>query len=159
MTAGAAVGQRVSAPPGTHFVRNDDYFNLHDEARAGSSNKDCKICLLQRWWQPGPEGMGTAGKSKTLQILTYDESLKNPVRTLIVLRCWALWQAGEAGWLDHSPVRRGWYTDEVEALRAEVANLGRAPGTTGSAAADVKINLWAPQVLSVTKRCWLAVQI
>ena len=140
-----AEAQDVPSQPGSSIAKAKEFMV------ALTSDFDLRLhasmTILARWCIPGPEGMGTAMMWKTVQILEYDPSLDSPNRTYIVLRCWALWRAQQGDWLNHHPLRQRWYQHELADLRAAVSKLGTPKGTTGCAAADMKVREWAPAVL------------
>ena len=135
------------APSGTHVFDKSGYFTFVNYATKGEK-KDCKVIVCRRFCVPGPFGLGLSNKSKTLQILSFDESLAHPVRSHILLKAWSLFRSSQGDWLDYCPSRRRWWNDELNNLKKEIAALGYAPGTIGSHAADEKLREWCPQALT-----------
>ena len=62
-----------------------------------------------------PRGLGMATISKQIQPTEFGETRYAPVRSLLVLRAWAVWRARQNGWADAS-IRRKIHIDEQEAL-------------------------------------------
>ena len=113
---------REKLPAGTHVIFNNGYFTLVNYAKCGK-HTDCKMIICPRFCTSPPFGMGSTGKSKTVQILSYDTNIQRPHRSYIVLRCWALHRASQAGWLEHSSARQRWHRQEVLSVRQAIADL------------------------------------
>lgn len=133
--------QEVRAKPGTHTAWGNGYFTCTNDP----AYRDAKIRLRPRWCTA--EHLQRGEMSKAYTILTYDDTEDAPTRTYLMLRAWMLWRVQRNGFVGKRMVRRRWFEHEVRSLRQDIANLMVAGGGTGSAAADVEISRWMPDLM------------
>ena len=126
------------------FDTPDGYFTLINDPKYNN----VKMCMLPRWQQPQPDGMGMSIWSKTLKIADYDgeEMIANLV--YLVADSWKLWRASHGAFLKLLPARFTWYCNELDRLRHKIQALGVAGGGTGNAEVDNAILAWAPAALA-----------
>ena len=122
-------------PANTHTVWNNGYFRLMRDTRY----TDAKMWVCTKWCVDAE--MGRKDLSKTLQILSFDDSLDEPVQTFLVLRAWMLWRAAQNKWHERIKSRRDWYSGELRKLQADCGEISL------SMSATKEIRKWCPQVL------------
>ena len=93
-------------------------------------------------------GMGRDFMTKTMTPHHYGESFERPVRTLLLLRAWAIWRAKLMGWSARAPGRLREVAMQSSSLEADVRAL---QGTAGrpllhNKEAEVQLRKWAPAV-------------
>ncbi|CAK0870746.1 unnamed protein product [Prorocentrum cordatum] len=114
-----------------------------------TGNPDVKIVMHEGWSHPPPGGMGDKNRSKTLTPAHYGESRDDPVRSVIVLRCWMLWRAGSNGWSAAHPGRARDFAEEAGRLQREIQDLQPlAGGLLGHPRADARLREWVPDIVA-----------
>ena len=87
--------------------------------------------------------------SKALSPHHYDEDWDNPVRTLILLKCWCIWRARHLGWAKSKDCRLREVQRQVDRvtqeLKAAQTGLDERP-LLGSAAAEHLLHKWVPDI-------------
>ena len=91
-------------------------------------------------------GMGTRPMSKLVRPSDNAETRENPVRSLLLLRAWAVWRAQLHGWADHCDRRKKYVADLADRLQRDIATLGAPCGLLGNLANAVLREV-APEIV------------
>ena len=85
----------------------------------------------------GRDGMGgAAAKQKQVRPGSYGEKLDDPVRTLLVLRGWALWRARVCDWATECPSRAEHFARHAALLERDVRSLNATDRLLGDTSAN-----------------------
>ena len=116
---------------------------------------DVKL-LMKQPFRNVSTGMGVAMMSKALSPHHYGETWEEPVKTIILLKCWGVWRARWIGWCRQKDCRQREVSRQVERLTAEIISVQRAlPARPllGSLAAETLLGKWVPDIVgSLTSR-------
>ena len=116
------------------------YFYILDN----EGHPDVKIRMRDVW--ACDEHMGRYAMSRTLTPTHYGETRAAPARSLILLKAWALWRAGQKGWSSQRPGRARQFERDLVALEAEMRGV---PGELlGNDAADALLRKWVPDLVA-----------
>ena len=77
--------------------------------------------------------------TKQLTPIDYGESREDPVRSLLLLRCWALWRAGAGGWKDGKPCRKAHFAEHEAKLERDVVALNSPDKLLGNERANCEL--------------------
>ena len=95
-----------------------------------------------------PRGLGMASISKQIQPTEFGETRDAPVRSVLVLRAWAVWRARQDGWADATS-RRKVHIDEQEALiERDVRVLDEPCRLLGNVEANKALSICAPDIVA-----------
>ena len=99
-------------------------------------------------------GMGNHSFSKTVSPHHYGDAWENPRRSLLVLRAWAIFRAGQLGWCKARPSRMREILKQRSALDRDLRALhGGAPlPLIGNEAASKLIKQWVPDVAAAIEK-------
>ena len=133
-------------PPGTWKVWEGTWFY----ATQTPGWLDVKMHMKHPLRQPGT-GMGSEWMSRSLTAYHYGELQTNPVRTLLLLRSWAIYRARLRGWAREREGRVREVSRQLEALVLDVrATDGRAEIKApifGEKAAHSHFHHWTPDLV------------
>ena len=100
------------------------------------------------WRQPAPAGMGVTNVSKQLTPRHYAEEAGDPTRTLLLLRAWALWRAGQGGWASLQRGRARHFKEQEVLLERDIKALGASCKLLGPRNANSLLRGWAPEAVA-----------
>ena len=135
----AEVSRRVLPP-----LWSDEYFWVCDNIGA-----DClQMRVRAHHRRPRAEGgMGPRPMSKLVRPSDYAETRGNPIRSLLLLRAWAVWRAQLHGWADHCGRRKKYVADLADRLQRDIATLGAPCRLLGNLAANAVLREVAPEIV------------
>ena len=141
--AGAATGATKPRRAGVEPLWSDPYFSVW-----GHPNLPfLRLVVRDLWRQPPPRGMGTATLSKQVTPKQYGEQCDDPVRSLLLLRAWALWRARQGGWATAQRGRARHFREQEVLLEREVRSLQAKCKLLGNRKANAVLSEWAPDVV------------
>jgi hypothetical protein len=127
---------------------DNKYFYIADNG----GHPDLKVLMHSYWSHPAPGGMGAASRSKTITPKRYGEGREHPVRSMILLRAWAVHRAHVDGWATAQVGRARQFEEEAVLLERDIRKLQpQRGGLLGNAAADELLRKWIPAVVSKLK--------
>ncbi len=133
----------VSCPrPGLLSLWNDDYFWIWD-----SETEFIRVRIRSRFAQPDPIGMGTWCMSKQIFPRDYGETRAEPVRSLLILRAWAVWRARVSGWADERECRKTHFDEQEVLLERDVRALGAPDRLLGNVKANALLQSFLPDLV------------
>jgi hypothetical protein len=135
----AEVSRRIMPP-----LWSDEYFWVSDNIEA-----DClQVRVRSSHRKPMDQGgMGPRPMSKLVRPSDYAETRENPVRSLLLLRAWAVWRAQLHGWADHCGRRKKYVADLADRLQRDIATLGAPCRLLGNLAANAVLREVAPEIV------------
>ena len=77
--------------------------------------------------------------SKQVHPRDYGESRDGPVRSLLLLRGWALWRANVTGWRDEKPCRQAHFAEHEAKLERDIKALGSTDKLLGNKRANCEL--------------------
>lgn len=118
-----------------------DKFRLYIENN--QAYLDVKVRMHSCWSTDAQ--MGHRAMSRTLTPEHYGETRAHPLRSMALLKAWALWRARQDNWASMQPGRARQFQRDADALVLEVRAV---PGELlGNAAADARLLEWAPDIV------------
>ena len=134
----SACTQRRGLPP----LWYDEYFTVADGAA-----DFVQVRIRKQYNRPVLQGgMGMAAMSKLVNPCDFGETRDAPVRSLLLLRAWAVWRARQDGWADARSCRKH-HVDEQEALiERAVRALGEPCRLLGNNKANLALEAVAPSM-------------
>ena len=135
----------VSCPrPGLLSLWNDDYFWIWD-----SETEWIQMKIRSKFAQPAPIGMGggTWPMSKRITPRDYGETRAEPVRSILILRAWAVWRARLDGWADERECRKTHFDEQEVLLERDVRALGAPDRLLGNAEANALLRSFLPDLV------------
>ena len=137
-TGGAA--KRVYNPP----LWEDAYFHVY-----ASKHDYLEMRMRQQFKLPVAEGgMGAWSMSRRVTPQDFGETREDPVRSLLVLRAWALWRARQEGWADARACRARHFAEQETLLVRDVQKLGAHCRLLGHAKANAALREIAPDLVA-----------
>ena len=94
--AKGTVAQPKFRRSGIEPLWSDPYFIVWDHPGFDYMRMD----MRHGWREPGPVGMGTTNCTKQVTPRLVGDSRSDPIRSLLLLRAWALWRSRQNGWAD-----------------------------------------------------------
>ena len=147
---GAAATGAVEAK-GASKARRSDFEPLWSDPYSsawGHPNVDfVRLMMQQIWRQPAPAGMGDTNWSKQLTPRHFAEDIGDPTRSLLLLRAWALWRAGQGGWASLQRGRSRHFKEQEVLLERDIKALGARCKLLGNRKANSLLKGWAPEVV------------
>ena len=143
-TLATGSGGRNTRPP----LWCNDYFTIADrDASVGYLQARVRI-LYKSPMMTG--GMGNATLTKLLHPCDFGEPFDAPVRTLLLLRSWAVWRARQSGWADARPdtSRKHIIDEEESSVERAVRALGEPCHLLGNTAANQALTRIAPDLVA-----------
>ena len=137
-------GGRNTRPP----LWCNDYFTIADrDASVGYLQARVRI-LYKSPMMTG--GMGNATLTKLLYPRDFGEPFDAPVRTLLLLRSWAVWRASQSRWADARPdtSRKHIIDEEESSVERAVRALGEPCHLLGNTAANQALTRIAPDLVA-----------
>ena len=111
---------------------------------------DVKVIMKQPF-RNLTSGMGSTGMSKALSPHHYGEEWENPIKTMILLKCWCIWRARHLGWARQKECRLREVDRQVQRITQEItaeqAGIANRP-LLGSVAAEKLMAKWVPDIVS-----------
>ena len=142
-TGGDAVATSTkSRRAGFEPLWSDPYFTVW-----GHPNVEFVRCLVREQWRQPPGGMGRSAMTKTLTPRHYEEDCSDPVRSLLLLRGWALWRARQDGWATAQRGRARHFQEQATLLECDVKALGCRCKLLGHRKANSMLRSWVPDII------------
>ena len=136
-TGGAA--KRVYNPP----LWEDVYFYVYL-----GKNDYVEMRMRAQFKRPVAEGgMGASLMSRRVTPRDFGDTMEDPVRSLLVLRAWALWRARKDGWADARACRARHFAEQETLLLRDVQKLGAPCRLLGHAKANAVLREIAPDLV------------
>ena len=110
----------------------DPYFVVYNHPGADF----IRLVVRQAWQRPMPDGMGLKSLTHRITPRHLGESVDDPVRTLLVLRAWALWRASGVGFVQLQRGRARHFQDQLARLELDIVALGCPNQLLGNAKAN-----------------------
>ena len=127
--APAAVAAATGAGPckkprrGLTPVWNDEYFHVWDNQK-----EFLMIKMREKYRAEPPDGMGRWLMSKQVTPTEFGETRAEPVRSLIILRAWAIWRARQGGWAEAKDFRARHFNEQEDKLERDIRAMGATTG-------------------------------
>ena len=86
--------------------------------------------------------------SKQVAPRDYGEAREDPVRSLLLLRAWALWRARKDGWADARSCRTEHFNEKDSLLERGVKALGAPCRLLGNSNANLALREIAPSLVA-----------
>ena len=103
-----------------------------------------RMMVRDQWRRPLPDGMGVESPSKQLTPRHYGESCADPVRSLLLMRAWALWRARQGGWAFAQRGRARHFREQEGLLEQDVKALDCR--LLGNPKANSLFKAWVPEM-------------
>ena len=143
-SADAAKGATKTRRSGFEPLWSDPYSSVW-----GHPNVDfAHLVMREVWRQPQPAGMGTTSVTKQLTPRHFGEGPDDPTRTVLLLRAWALWRAGQGGWASAQRGRSRHFTEQEALLERDVEALAAPCRLLGHKKANSLLAAWAPELVA-----------
>ena len=107
-------------------------------------HQDVKIHLYDAWATPA--AMGRANRSKTFTPKHHDETVDNPVRSLLLCRAWMVWRCRNTPWAFASRGRARQFEADATSLEDDIRALQSPDRLLGNAKANDKLQSYVPDI-------------
>ena len=143
-TGAAATGASKARRAGFEPLWSDPYFSVW-----GHPSVDfVRLMAREAWRRPLPGGMGTTNVSKQLTPRHYGEQCDDPVRSLLLMRAWALWRARQGGWANAQRGRARHFRDQEILLEQDIKALHSKCRMLGDRKANSLLVAWTPDIVA-----------
>ena len=140
----AATGAPRLKRPGYEPLWSDPYFLVWSHPDA-----DYVLMRIRHEWQvAAPDGMGVVNVTKRVTPAHYEEKCGDPIKSLLLLRAWALWRARQGGWANAQRGRERHFKEQEVLLERDVKALGSPCRLLGHRKANSMLQSWAPEVVA-----------
>ena len=106
-----------------------------------------RLLVREAWRRPPPEGMGNYNISKQLTPRHYGEQCDDPVRSLLLMRAWALWRARQGAWAIAQRGRERHFRDQEILLEQDIRALHSKRRLLGDRKANSLLMAWTPDIV------------
>ena len=139
----AATGARKSRRQGFEPLWQDPYFSVWTHPRVDF----VRVLMRDVWRAPAPAGMGTANVSRQVTCRHFAEGADDPVRSVLLLRAWALWRAAQGGWAFSQRGRARHFQEQEVLLERDIKALDAPCRLLGDKKANTLLRTWVPQLV------------
>ena len=86
--------------------------------------------------------------TRTVTPRHYGEKCGDPVRSLLLLRAWAIWRARQGNFANAQRGRARHFAEQEALLERDVRALGSRCGLIGNRKANVLLQGWVPEIVA-----------
>ena len=138
----AAKGASKPRRSGFEPLWQDPYFSVWSHPNV----EFVRVLMRDVWRAPAPAGMGAANASRQVTARHYGEGTDDPVRSVLLLRAWALWRAAQGGWASSQRGRARHFKEQEVLLERDIKALHAPCGLLGDRKANTVLRSWVPQL-------------
>jgi len=107
-----------------------------------------RVLMRDVWRMPAPGGMGAASPTRQVTPRHYEETVGDPVRSVLLLRAWCLWRARQGGWAYAQRGRARHFREQEVLLERDVKALGSRCRLLGHRKANHLLQGWVPEIVA-----------
>ena len=139
----ADTGAKKTRRQGFEPLWQDPYFTVWSHP-----NVDFVRAMMRDVWRaPAPGGMGTSNVTRQVTARHYGEGTDDPVRSVLLLRAWALWRAAQGGWAYSQRGRARHFREQEVLLERDIKALNAPCRLLGDTRANTLLRSWVPQLV------------
>ena len=127
---------------------NWTYYYIRDNR--GTKHRDVKLVIRDIYCTE--DALGIRDKSKAVTPSNYDETFEDPVRSILLLRAWALSRCKSRPWVSEVPWRAREFAIETGRLEHDVAKLGAKDQLLGDRNASKLFSNWLPETAASLRK-------